>query len=327
MLYLVWAIGLATAYINGMHDGGTIAATTVTARILPPRQAVILCAAASFAGALILGEAVARTMAYQLVDFSCIPENDILLFLLATFIGSIIWNMVTWFLKLPSSASHCLIGSLVGCTLVSLGPDGVFWDSILLKVILAMFLSPLVGFVLGYLLMLAEKRLLKHATMAWKPWIRRLELLSTVLLALSYGSNEAQKIAGLLFLTGTIGSELPLLSSIPVILAGAALALGTATGGYNMMSTVGRRIVKINMDRAMSSQLASVLVVEFANITGLPISFTQVVTGSVMGVGTESRPRSVNWGIILRILSSWFLTLPVAALCGAAVYWVLRSVL
>jgi PiT family inorganic phosphate transporter len=159
--------------------------------------------------------------------------------------------------------------------------------------------------------------------MAWKPWIRRLELGSTVLLALSYGSNEAQKIAGLLFLSEVTLPALPgpgFLSSLPVILAGAALAAGTMTGGYNMMSTVGRRIVKINMDRALSSQLASVLVVEFANVTGLPISCTQVVTGSVMGVGTEDRPRSMNWGITLRILASWILTLPAAALCGSAVY-------
>ena len=331
MLYLVWAIGLATAYINGMHDGGTIVATTVTARILPPRKAVILCGTASFLGALLLGEAVAKTMAYQLVDTASVLSGgtaaDAGRFLISIFIGSMIWNMVTWFLKLPSSASHCLIGSMVGCTIAAIGVSGVYWNAIGVKVILAMFISPLVGFVLGYLLLLIQNKLLARATMAWKPWIRRLELGSTVLLALSYGSNEAQKIAGLLFLAEVTLPALPgpgFLSSLPVILAGAALAAGTMTGGYNMMSTVGRRIVKINMDRALSSQLASVMVVEFANVTGLPISCTQVVTGSVMGVGTEDRPRSVNWGITLRILASWILTLPAAALCGSAVYLLLH---
>lgn len=331
MLVLTVIIGLATAYVNGMHDGGTIVATTVTSRIMKPRSAILLAGLACLLGFVLLGSAVQTTMVSGIVNSGAILAGggkQAALFAVSAFLGSMVWNLITWAGRLPSSASHSLIGSMIGCSMAVCGMDSVIWSSVMLRVVAAMILSPLTGFALGFLLLKLQNRILRRGTIVWTQRVRALDIVSTFLLALSYGSNEAQKVAGVICLGalasgGGSPSDSLTLPYLPVSgitsLCGLALAIGAMTGGFNMMRTVGRDIVKINTDRAFVSQLSSILVVEIANTAGLPISSTQVITGSVMGVGTEDRPRSMNWEILYKILAAWILTLPAAGLTGAVV--------
>ena len=329
MYYLVLLAGLIFAYLNGMHDGGTVVATAISSRLEPPRKAVIYAGIANFFGAVLLGTSVARTITGDIVDFGTGgSEQDrvIMLFALASFTGSIIWNIITWITRLPSSASHAMIGAMIGSGICAFGPEAVQWHSIYVKVILAMLLSPVLGFAAGFLFLKLQNRLLRNGTMVWNRRISRLNKVTSFLLSFSYGSNDAQKVMGLMAigtcaLTGGKG-EIPMW-----IIAGCGLvlALGTMTGGYNMIKTVGMDICKINVDNSFASQLATISVVTTANFTGIPISTTQVITSSVMGVGTGNTPKSVNWKVIYRILAAWIITIPASGLMAFFLYYIAYS--
>jgi len=239
-----------------------------------------------------------------------------------------VWNVITWIAGLPSSASHSMIGSMIGCVMIGYGADLVNWNNVFIKVILAMLISPVIGFIIGYILIKIQNHLLRNATMVWGKRIRAMELISTVLLALSYGSNDSQKVMGLTAIGIAAATATDI--SVPwwlVASCGGALALGTISGGRNMIRSVGKEIVRVDMDKAFASQLSSIIVVEFSNIAGLPISSTQVITGSIMGVGTENTPRSVNWTITGKIIAAWIITLPAAAFMGAMIYKLLTLII
>ena len=326
MFYLVIACALITAYINGMHDGGTIVATCVTSRILKPRTAVVLSGIFNLFGALFLGTSVAYTVGESLIETARITAEGsdyACRFVISVFAASLVWNLITWFIRLPSSASLSLIGSLIGCMLAACGPAAVHWETFLIRVVAAMLISPVIGFIAGFLLLKLETTLLRNATMEWSGRVKTLNLLATILLSLSYGSNDSQKIVGVCIIAVAAGSADVTIPFWLILVCGGALAVGTMTGGYNMIGTVGRGIVKMDIDKSLSSQLSAMLVTEFANLTGLPISSTQVLTGAIIGSGAESTPRSVHWGIIRNILMAWVLTLPAAAAAGYAVYKVM----
>jgi len=331
MIYLIVIAGLITAYINGKHDGGTIAATTITARLASPRRALVISGLSNFCGALLLGTTVAMTIAGGMVDSEAVLSGDrqsACLFVLSAFAGSMVWNVITWIAGLPSSASHSMIGSMIGCVMIGYGADLVNWNNVFIKVILAMLISPVIGFIIGYILIKIQNHLLRNATMVWGKRIRAMELISTVLLALSYGSNDSQKVMGLTAIGIAAATATDI--SVPwwlVASCGGALALGTISGGRNMIRSVGKEIVRVDMDKAFASQLSSIIVVEFSNIAGLPISSTQVITGSIMGVGTENTPRSVNWTITGKIIAAWIITLPAAAFMGAMIYKLLTLII
>ena len=246
MLVLTVIIGLATAYVNGMHDGGTIVATTVTSRIMKPRSAILLAGLACLMGSVLLGSAVQTTMVNGIVNSGAILAGggkQAALFAVSAFLGSMVWNLITWAGRLPSSASHSLIGSMIGCSMAVCGMDSVIWSSVMLRVVAAMILSPLTGFALGFLLLKLQNRILRRGTIVWTQRVRALDIVSTFLLALSYGSNEAQKVAGVICL-GALASgggspsdslTLPYLPVSITSLCGLALAIGAMTGGFNMM--------------------------------------------------------------------------------------------
>jgi len=324
MLYIMLAIGIAFAYIDGVHDGSTIIATTISSRLLPPRQAIFLAGISNFAGAIVMGTAVAMTVARGLVDSDKIiagGADSACTLIIAAFAASIVWNVATWITKLPSSASHSMLGALLGSTLAAFGSGAVYWDNFMIKVVAAMLISPIMGFIIGYLILHLEQAMLRNATMIWKGRISLLHKISTILLAFSYGSNDSQKVMGLLAIGIAASSASSI--SVPLWLAvscSLALAIGTMTGGRNMVYTVGKNITKIDLDNSFSSQLASILVVATANVTGIPISATQVVTASVMGVGTEVTPKGVNWSAARNILIAWIVTIPASALLGGLAY-------
>ena len=320
MYQVMLLTGFIFAYLNGMHDGGTVVATTITSRLEPPRKAVIHAGTANFLGAVFLGTTVAFTISEDIIDVGPFLHGDsriIMMFITASFAGSILWNVITWKTKLPSSASHSMIGAMIGSGAAAFGTGYILWDSIFFKVILAMLISPVIGFAAGFLIWKLQNRLLENATMIWNRRMAVLHKASSFFLSFCYGSNDAQKVMGLMAIgTAAIaGTEI----KVPFwLMTGCALVLaaGTMTGGYNMIKTVGLDICKINMDNSFASQLATISVVTAANFTGLPISTTQVITSSVMGVGTGNTPKSVNWNVSYKILAAWVITIPASAVIG-----------
>lgn len=330
MFYFMIGIGLIFAYINGMHDGGTVVATTISSRLISPAKAVFIAGIANFLGAIALGTAVAYTISENIIDISPVlsgKPDTCYTFVAAAFVGSMVWNVFTWVVKLPSSASHSMIGSMIGSGIAAYGFAYIEWYAIFIKVILAMLISPLVGFLFGYLFLRLQNRLLKNATIVWNKRIMFLHKLSSFFLAFSYGSNDSQKVMGLISigLAGFYSADI----EIPlwlIFVCSAALATGTITGGYNMIKTVGMDICKIDIHNSFASQMATIFVVTVANLTGLPISATQVITSSVMGVGTSNTPKSVNWGITKKIILAWLITIPASAAIGAGVFFVMKQI-
>lgn len=330
MIYIVVVLGLCFAYINGMHDGGAVVATAISSRVFTPRKAVLMAGTANFIGAVLLGEEVARTIFCDVISVTAVTEESQLIcyeFVIAAFAGSMIWNMATWFLRLPSSASHSMIGAMIGAGISAYGYAAIEWLPVFLKVILAMVISPIAGFLAGLLLNDLFLRLLRNGTMVWNRRITLLHKLSNVFLALCYGSNDSQKVMGLISIGVLYGSSEAFHIPIWLLLAtGGALALGTMTGGYNMIRTVGMNICRIDLRNSFTSQASVIFVMIVANVTGLPISATQVITSSVMGVGSSDTPRNVNWPVAKSILLSWGLTIPVSALVGYGVFTALSYV-
>ena len=327
MFIVVIIISLTIAYINGMHDGGTIVATAITSRLTTPMKVIVLAGTANFLGAILLGTSVVSTIYEGVVYPATIlsgPQDKSYMFLLAALLGSAVWNLFTWFVKLPSSASHSLIGAMMGSDIAYMGLYSVVWPSVYLKVILAMIISPLIGFVFGFIFYKAEMRGLRYGTSKLDKHVHTLHLLSTFFLSLSYGSNDSQKIMGVILLALTVKEGTAV--SLPVwaiILSGLVLAIGTISGGYNMIRTVGFDITKINVKKSFASQFAAFFVTTAANFTGLPISATQVVTATVAGAGTGESARGVHWPIMSKILISWLVTIP----CSLAVGFVLFQIL
>lgn len=330
MFYFMISIGLITAYIAGMHDGGTIMATAVSSRLFSARKAVILAGLANFCGAVLLGTAVAYTISGDIIDISPVlygSRDMCYTFAAATFVGAIVWNLITWGLKLPSSSSHTLIGSMIGSGIAAYGIACIKWHLILTKVVLAMIISPALGFALGFLFLKLEKRALRNGTIIWSKRIGFLSKISSFLVAFSYGSNNSQKVMGVIAI-GLAGfyAKNVFVPVWVVVSCAAALGLGTITGGYNMIKTVGMDICKIDTQNSFASQLSTISVVMGANITGLPISVPQVITGSVMGVGTEKTPKAVNWAVSKKIIVAWIITIPISALIGGIIYILLRLI-
>lgn len=330
MFYFMISIGLITAYIAGMHDGGTIMATAVSSRLFSARKAVFIAGLANFSGAVLLGTAVAYTISSDIIDITPVLEGSrdmCYTFAAAAFAGAIVWNLITWGLKLPSSSSHTLIGAMIGSGIAAYGMIYIRWHLILFKVVLAMIISPALGFALGYLFLKLEKRALQNGTIVWNKRINLLSKISSFLVAFSYGSNNSQKVMGIIAigLAGFYARDI----FVPfwvVASCAAALGLGTITGGYNMIKTVGMDICKIDTQNSFASQLSTISVVMAANVSGLPISVPQIITGSVMGVGTEKTPKAVNWAVAKKIIVAWIITIPISALIGAGVYFMLRLI-
>lgn len=324
MFYMAIIAGLLFAYINGMHDGGTIVATAITSRLMSPFKAVLLASAANLLGALLLGTNVVQTMLTNIINIDVLMQQGSGIgytFVAASFIGSILWNLFTWVVKLPSSASHGLIGAMIGAGIASIGTSNILWFTIFMKVILGMFLSPLLGFVFGFLFYRIEISCLRYGTTAWDKKIQILHKISSFFLALSYGSNDSQKVMGLILIVLCVKAES--FVSVPlwvIFLCGFFLSVGTFTGGYNLIKAVGFGICKMNLKKSFASQFSAFFVATAANVIGIPISATQVVTSSIAGVGSGESAKSVNWKAIRKILISWVVTIPSAAAVGALVY-------
>ena len=319
LLVVVIAAGLAFDFTNGFHDTANYVATWVGTRALSPRAAVLVSAAANLAGAFVT-TAVAKTVGQGIIDTGLATNKTVL----AALLGAIAWNLVTWWLGLPSSSTHALIGGLAGAALVQSGSKGVQWHGIWEKVILPGAASPVVGFVVAFALLVVIYRLFHRLTPGVAHRGFRLgQLASGTWVAFTHGANDAQKTMGVvalaLYTHGSISSfYIPTWVKVG---AGLTIAAGTYAGGWRIIRTLGQRIYTMSPEHGFAAQIAAGSTLYAGTHFGFPISTTHVVTGSVMGAGATRRFSAVRWGVAGNIVVAWLLTLPAAGLVAAAFYW------
>jgi len=326
LVVLVVALALGFDYTNGFHDAANAIATSVSTRALTPRVALLMAAVMNFVGAL-LGTEVAETIATSIVDLQDASNHTALVVVLCALVGAIVWNLITWWFGLPSSSTHSLIGGLVGAGLAAGLP--IYGQAIIDKVVLPMVFSPLIGFVGAYLAMVAVLWIFRNA--APSRVTRRFRLAQTAsaaAMALGHGLQDAQKTMGVIFMALlTVGWANPDVG-IPLwvkLAAAGAISLGTYSGGWRIMRTLGRRIIELDPARGFVAETVSALVL-YANafILHAPVSTTHTITSAIMGVGATRRLSAVRWGVAKNIGAAWVLTIPAAALVAAITTWILH---
>jgi inorganic phosphate transporter, PiT family len=325
-LIAIVVIALAFDYTNGFHDAANAIATAVSTRALSPRAALGMAAAMNLLGAII-ATGVASTVGKGIIDAPKGGSGLVLVF--SALVGAITWNLVTWYFGLPSSSSHALIGGLVGAALAA--ANGVKWQGVVDKVVVPMVLSPLVGFSLAYLIMLAilwgfRRRNPRRINTGF----RKAQVLSAAAMAFGHGLQDAQKTMGVIVLgLVTYGSQTDFDVPLWVKLSAAtAISLGTYSGGWRIMRTLGRRVIELDPPRGFSAETAAATVLyTTAFVFKVPISTTHTITSAIMGVGATRRLSAVRWGVARSIVVAWVLTIPAAALVAAGFYEVSRLVL
>jgi PiT family inorganic phosphate transporter len=318
-------IALVFDFINGFHDAANSIATVVSTRVLTPLQAVVWAAFFNFVAAFGFGVHVATTVGRGVVHPGVVDESVIL----AGLVGAIAWDLVTWWWGLPTSSSHALIGGFAGAAVVKAGFGSLVAPG-LIKIGVFMVLAPLIGFVVGLLMMLLTLWVFRNATPGRVDRIfRRGQLLSAAAYSLGHGTNDAQKtmgiIAVLLFSTGHLGSEFYVPFWV-VLAAHAALALGTMAGGWRIVKTMGMRITKLRPVGGFCAETGGAVTLIGTALGGIPVSTTQTISGAIMGVGALQRLSAVRWGVAGRILWAWVLTIPASGLVAAVTWWLLRLI-
>jgi PiT family inorganic phosphate transporter len=322
MLVGVIALAVVFDYINGFHDTANAIATSVATRALHPRHAILMAASFNFIGAF-AGTAVATTIGAGLVD----EQTTTQVVIAAALIGAITWNLITWYVGLPSSSSHALIGGLFGATLVAAGPSAFKPEGVVNKVLIPMVTSPAIGFVGAFVLMVALYWIFRRAPRRrTNNAFRRLQVGSAGFMAFSHGSNDAQKTMGIitlaLFSAGLI--ETVTVPTWVIIVSASALSLGTAVGGWRIMHTMGQRVVKLEPVHGFAAETTAASVLFVTAHFGMPVSTTHVISSAIMGVGSARGVRGVRWGVARSILIAWIITIPAAGFV-AAVAWILMS--
>jgi PiT family inorganic phosphate transporter len=319
-MIVLFVLGLGFDFLNGIHDSSNIVATMISSRALSPRWALILIAVAEFSGPFIFGVAVAKTIGSGIV----VPGAINMVTLIAAVASAIFWGILTWILGMPSSASHATIGGLIGAAIASAGWT-VISVSGLLKVVLILFISPVIGFLFGYLV----TRLIMLASWNASPKIndffKKGQIATSVGLALSYGANDAQKTMGIITL-GLVTSGYMSTFVVPswvILCCALMIALGTSVGGWKLIKTLGAKFYRIRPMDGFATQISSAVVILGASLFGGLVSTTQVVSTAIMGVGSAERVNKVRWTVAREILTAWILTIPLTALLGAGIYWVI----
>jgi PiT family inorganic phosphate transporter len=322
MLSVLIIASLIYGFLNGFHDSSNIVATVISSRALRPRSALLLTALCEGVAPFLFGVAVANTVGKDLLDPAVISATVIL-----TAIGAaILWNLFTWFIGIPSSSSHALIGGLLGAAIAAAGLPVVRIGG-LAKVLAALFLSPPLGLIIGYLLMQATLRIFRHATPRINQAFKRLQIVTAISLALSHGSNDSQKTMAILAMSLLISGQTRTFSVPLWVVAASAgmMGLGSLFGGWRLIRTLGGRIYKIRPVHAFTSQAASAMVVLGAALLGGPVSASQVVGTAIMGAGAAERVNKVRWQVAQDMLVTWFLTIPASALLAGALYWLVSA--
>lgn len=319
LIFLI-AVALLFDFLNGLHDAANSIATIVATRVLPPIYAVGWAAFFNFIAFLFFGEHVADTIGRGIVSPDIISDQVIF----GALMGAISWNVITWLAGIPSSSSHALIGGLLGAGIAKAGTGAVVVGGVT-KTVMAIFLSPAVGFSLALLLVLIVSWLFARANPAFADRVfRRLQFVSASAYSLGHGGNDAQKtmgiIAVLLFSRGMLGDEFHVPFWV-VITCQAAIALGTLFGGWRIVHTMGSRITRLSPQQGFCAETGGAITLFMATGMGIPVSTTHTITGSIIGVGAARRASAVRWGVARSIVTAWFITMPAAAAIGAIFFW------
>lgn len=319
--WLIWAVVLLAVlfdYVNGFHDTANAIATSVSTRAITPRHAIIMAATLNFAGAMI-STGVAKTIGGDLV---LNPAQISLEVIVAALIGSIIWNITTWYYRIPSSSSHSLVGGVIGAVSISVGPAALDVTGIS-KIVMSLILSPIVALATGYFVMIGLLWIFRNfSPITLNRQFRKMQLVSASLMAFSHGSNDAQKAMGIIALALLSGGYIETME-IPVwvkIACATSMALGTSAGGWRIISTMGTKIFKMESINGFAADLNSSIVIFTATFLHLPVSTTHVVSGSIMGIGSAERVRAVHWGVARSMLLAWVITIPISACISAVIY-------
>jgi inorganic phosphate transporter, PiT family len=324
VLVIVVGTALVFDFTNGFHDTANVVATSISTHAMPPRIAVAYAAIFNFAGAFI-SLAVAATVAKDVVNGDVITPTVVF----AGLVGAIFWNLVTWYLGLPSSSSHALIGGVVGSAFAAAGADAVLSDGLIGKILIPAVVAPVVAFVVGVIAINIVYGVVgRERPGPVNRGFRLGQVVSGGMLALAHGTNDAQKTMGVITLALIANGSLSESSDVPfwvVISAASAISLGTYFGGWRIIRTMGTRIIKMDAAQGFSAQGAGAAVILASSHYGFPLSTTHVISGGVMGAGAGKRLSAVRWGVAGNIVTAWLLTLPAAALIGGAAYGVTRA--
>lgn len=324
LVVIVIAIALIFDYINGFHDAANSIATVVSTRVLTPGQAVLWAAFFNFIAAFGFGTGVAKTIGSGMIDINIVTTYVIL----AGLLGAIIWNLITWLLGLPTSSSHALIGGYAGAAIAKEGTLSVIIASGWVKTVLFIVLAPMIGMLLGILIMFIVTTFSrKSAPVAVDKWFRRGQLFSAAAYSLGHGTNDAQKtmgiIAGVLYTNKLIPTfDIPMWV---ILAAHGAIALGTLSGGWRIVKTMGMRITKLQPIGGFAAETSAAITLLGAAAAGIPVSTTHTITGAIVGVGSLRRISAVRWGVATRIVWAWVITIPAAAAIAGGSYYIMHA--
>lgn len=321
--WLISLIGIALTFdfLNGFHDSANVVATMISSRTLSGTKALIMAGLANFAGPFIFGVAVAKTIGHDIA----ISEFITIQVLIAALISACIWNLVTWFFGIPASSSHALIGGLIGAVFIGGGIHALISKGII-KVFVALFFSPIIGLVVGWLMMKLIYILLKGATPRADYFFKLGQIPTAIAMALSHGANDAQKTMGVITL-GLVTTGYQQEFAVPtwvILISATAICFGTFGGGWRLIKTLGAKFYKIKPIHSFASQFASAMVIITASIFGGPVSTTQVVSMSIMGAGAGERISKVRWIVLKNIFLSWILTIPITAALSMPIYFLIK---
>ena len=334
LIFAIIAIALLFDFTNGFHDSANSISTVVSTKVLSPRSAVAFAAFFNFVAAFGFGVAVASTIS-KIVEINIVGAAVIPYIVLGALIGAIAWNLITWFFGLPTSSSHALIGGLTGAGISAAGIASIKWSTVA-QVATFMFLSPLIGLACGFLFMAFILNITKRANkQTAEGQFKRLQLCSAAAYSFSHGTNDAQKTMGiivpLLFSIGYFGAAAdPNHLPVPIwviLIAHAAIAVGTLAGGWRIVKTMGYKITKLRPVHGFAAETAGAATIIGASVAGIPVSTTHVICSSIMGVGTTMGISTVKWGVARRIVWAWILTIPVSAMIGFVSFMVIRVII
>jgi len=324
-IVIIVVLALAFDFINGFHDTANAIATAVSTKALPPKVAVYMAAVLNFVGAIMF-EGVAKNVGGSVANPFKI-ENGLEI-IVATLISAIFWNLLTWYFGIPSSSSHTLIGSLAGAVIAGAGLGAIKWAGFQ-KIVLGLILSPLIAFTLGYIMLILIRYIVKvlgnRSPGKVNRNFRMLQIVSAGLQSFSHGANDAQKAMGIIVFALVAGGyqtelEVPLWVKMS---AAAAIGLGTSVGGWRIIETVSRKIIKIEPMNGFASDLTATTILQAGTAMGLPLSTTHVITSSIIGTGSAIRVKSINWGVVGKMIATWVITIPISIVVAFLVYQLL----
>ncbi|HPU50299.1 MAG TPA: inorganic phosphate transporter [Burkholderiaceae bacterium] len=324
---LLVVLALLFDFMNGFHDAANSIATVVSTGVLKPHQAVVWAAFFNFLAIFIFQLKVAATIGKGTVDASVVDHYVIF----GALVGAITWNIITWYYGIPSSSSHALIGGLVGATVAKAG-FGALMAPGLIKTAIFILVSPLLGFLLGALIMLAVSWSFFHSTpRRMDKWFRRLQLISSGLYSLGHGSNDAQKTMGIIWLLLIAAGYSSPTDALPptwvIVSCFVAIALGTLFGGWRIVKTMGQKITKLKPVGGFCAETGGAITLFLASAFGIPVSTTHTITGAIVGVGSAQKVSAVRWGLASNIVWAWVLTIPASAAVSALAWWIGRRIL